>query len=482
MSPESEHWGIVGGGFLGMTLAHRLVQQGKRVTLFEGGDHLGGLASAWHIGDVVWDRHYHVTLLSDTYLRSLLAELGLEKEIQWVETRTGFYTDGKLYSMSNTLEFLRFPPLSLFDKLRLGATIFYASRITDWKKLEKIPVTQWLKQWSGSHTLEKIWLPLLRAKLGENYKKASAAFIWACIARMYAARRTGLKKEMFGYVPGGYARVLDRFAAVLGEEKVSTKFRHVAKRVEPDQNGGVRIEFGNGNSETFDQVVLTMAAPIAARVCPRLSKDEKSRLQGIQYQGIICASLLLRQPLANFYVTNITDSWVPFTAVIEMSALVDRKQFGGNSLVYLPKYLTPDDPAFSLSDQELEQMFVDALLRMYPHLGRSDVLCFRVSRVRYVVAISTLDYSEHLPPMKTSIPGVHIVNSAHIVNGTLNVNETIQLGEKAAAIFPSENHCDMPFSPGMNRVKGEGALRRSHHAQTGVVNSTFWCCSSTSKK
>jgi protoporphyrinogen oxidase len=433
VSMRRERWGIVGGGFLGMTLAHRLVQQGKRVALFEGADHLGGLASAWRIDDVVWDRHYHVTLLSDTYLRSLLAELGLEKEMQWVETRTGFYTDGKLYSMSNTPEFLRFPPLGLLDKLRLGATIFYASMIKDWKRLERIPVADWLRRWSGRHTFEKIWLPLLRAKLGQNYKKASAAFIWAIIARMYAARRTGLKKEMFGYVPGGYARILERFGELLAEENVSVRLRHRAKQVGPASGGRVFIEFENGGRELVDQVVVTAAAPYAARVCPGLSEDERTRLNGIQYQGIICASLLLQKPLANFYVTNITDSWVPFTAVIEMSALVDRKHFGGNTLVYLPKYLTPDDPAFSLSDQEVEQMFVGALLRMYPHLDRSDVLGFRVSRVRYVLAISTLDYSEHLPPMKTSIPGLHIVNSAHIVNGTLNVNETIQLAEKAAA-------------------------------------------------
>ena len=202
---KPERWGIVGGGFFGMTLAHRLRQHGKNVTLFEGASHLGGLASAWKLGDIVWDRHYHVTLLSDTYLRSLLAELGLEKEMQWVETRTGFYTDGKLYSMSNTLEFLRFPPINILSKLRLGATIFYASKLTNWKRVEKIRGIDWLTRWSGARTVEKIWLPLLRAKLGENYQKASAAFIWACIARMYAARRTGLKKEMFGYVPGGYA-------------------------------------------------------------------------------------------------------------------------------------------------------------------------------------------------------------------------------------------------------------------------------------
>jgi len=52
-------WGIVGGGFLGMTLAHRLARHGQDVTLFEAAPALGGLASAWSLGDVVWDRHYH---------------------------------------------------------------------------------------------------------------------------------------------------------------------------------------------------------------------------------------------------------------------------------------------------------------------------------------------------------------------------------------------------------------------------------------
>jgi protoporphyrinogen oxidase len=342
-----------------------------------------------------------------------------------------------MYSMSNTLEFLRFPPLGLLDKLRLGATIFFASRVKNWQKLEKIPVTDWLRRWSGSHTFEKIWLPLLRAKLGENYKKTSAAFIWACIARMYAARRTGLKKEMFGYVHGGYARVLERFAEVLAKEKVDIKLGQAARKVEPASNGKVCVELKNGQREIFDRVVLTIAAPLAARVCPVLSRDEQDRLKGIQYQGIICASLLLKRPLANFYVTNITDTWVPFTAVIEMSALVDRKHFGGNALVYLPKYVTPDDPAFSLSDEEIEGQFIEALTRIYPHFQRRDVVCFRISRVKYVLALSTLNYSERLPPMTSSIPGIHIINSAHICNGTLNVNETVQLAQKAATMLLS---------------------------------------------
>jgi protoporphyrinogen oxidase len=431
-SSKQERWAIVGGGLLGMTLAHRLSQAGKAVTLFEGAAHLGGLASAWQLGDVVWDRHYHVTLLSDTTLRALLRELGLEKEMQWVETRTGFYTDGQLYSMSNTLEFLRFPPLRLPDKLRLGATIFYASRVKDWRRLEKMLVADWLRRLSGRRTCEKIWLPLLRSKLGENYKQTSAAFIWTTIARMYAARRTGLKKEMFGYVPGGYARILKRFGEHLEEQGVSLKLgcavNHIART-----NGSLSVEYGDNGKESFDQVVLTAPAPVAARICSGLSDEEKTKLSDVQYQGIICASLLLKKPLAKFYVTNITDKQIPFTAVIEMSALVDRSHFNGHALVYLPKYVAPDDPTFALSDKDIQERFVAGLERMYPNFDRDDLISFRVSRVRHVFPIPTLNYSKRLPAVATSIRGLHILNSAHIVNGTLNVNETVQLAEKVTA-------------------------------------------------
>ena len=137
-------WCVVGGGLLGATLALRLAEAGERVTLLERAPHLGGLASAWSLGDVVWDRHYHVTLLSDARLRNLLTELGVESEVRWVVTRTGCYAGGSLYSVSNALEFVRFPPLKLVDRFRLGGTVLYASRVRDWRRLEEIGVEDWL--------------------------------------------------------------------------------------------------------------------------------------------------------------------------------------------------------------------------------------------------------------------------------------------------------------------------------------------------
>lgn len=453
MSRAANTNAIVGGGLLGLTLAHRLAQRGEKVVVFESADRLGGLADAWTLGDVVWDRHYHVTLLSDLALRGLLAELGLEQEMQWVTTRTGFFTDGRMHSMSDTVEFLKFPPLGLLDKFRLGGTIFYASKIRDGRRLEKIPVGDWLRRWSGRRAFEKIWLPLLRAKLGENWQHVSASFIWATIARMYAARRSGLKREMFGYVPGGYARILERFAAKLEDEGVEIRTRAGVRRVAPDADGGAVVECDGKAPERFGRVVLTVPAPVASRLCPELPEDVHARLNGIRYQGIVCASLLLKRPVSGYYVTNITDDWVPFTAVIETTALVDPARFGGRTLVYLPKYVPPDDPIFDESDESVRARFVAALLRMHPHLSEEDVLAFRVSRVRHVVALSTLDYTDNLPPMTTGLPGVYVVNSAHIVNGTLNVNETVRLAEEAAAdvLPPHADGTVVPLAGGAGR-------------------------------
>ncbi|HEX8287012.1 MAG TPA: NAD(P)/FAD-dependent oxidoreductase [Pyrinomonadaceae bacterium] len=468
MSETARKIAIIGSGFLGLTLALRLAETGVKVTVYESASEIGGLASAWQIGDVVWDKHYHVTLLSDAYTRKIVEEIGLGDEFEWVETKTGFYTDGKLVSMSNTLEFLQFPPLDLISKFRLGATIFYASRVKEWKALEKISVEDWLTKFSGKRTFEKMWKPLLKAKLGEAYKETSAAFIWATIQRMYAARNSGLKREMFGYVRGGYARVLEKFGEHLREKGVEIRLNEKVERIEKPNDGIIeifpakaqrreeeeiysqintdahRLKIGGENiavaemiaknqkpktKNQFDSVILTCPSTLAAKICPQLTETEKTKLENIKYQGIVCASVLMKKSLSDFYVTNITDE-TPFTGIIEMSALVDKREFEGNALVYLPKYVAPNDELFDKTDAEIEEIFLSALEKMYPHFSREDVKAFKVSRVRQVFPLPTLNYSANVPNVKTSLENVFIVNSSQITNGTLNVNETVMLAEK----------------------------------------------------
>ena len=180
---------------------------------------------------------------------------------------------------------------------------------------------------------------------------------------------------------GGYGRVLQTFGDKLRATGVEIRLQSRVENIQKHPDNKIYVD-----GAAFDKVILTAPANVAAKICPQLSGDERTKLDAISYQGIVCASVLLKHSLADFYVTNITDE-APFTAVIEMSALVYKSEFGDGALVYLPKYLSPDDEMFEKTDDE----------------------------------------------MKTSLDGLFIVNSAQITTGTLNVNETVQLAENFLA-------------------------------------------------
>lgn len=435
---------------LGLATAIRLAESGQRVKLFESAPEIGGLAAAWRMGQTEWDKFYHVVCLSDRSLRELLTKVGLEEEIRWVTTRTGFFTNGRLHSLSSSWDFLKFSPLTWFQKFRLASTILFASRIRGSKKLESTSVENWLRRLSGSATFEKIWLPLLKAKLGPAYQRTSAMFIWSYIDRMYKARRSGMKTEMFGYVPGGYRRILDSVKNHLQNLGVqlctSTTVQQVSRSPEPMLSQGrlkivsrstSSIETSSANASPsaqehyFDQVIMTLPNPIISKCCPELNTDEHHRLSSAEYLGVSCTSVLLDKPLAGFYVTNITDAGIPLTGIIEMGAIVPSQELGGNYLVYLPQYMNSDDPRFDWSDQQIQECCLEALSKIYADFSRERVRAIQTAKAKYVMTLPTLNYSDRVPPIVSSIAGLYLLNSAQVTSGCLNVNEVIEVAHRS---------------------------------------------------
>jgi protoporphyrinogen oxidase len=418
---------VIGAGVLGLAIADRLRARGDDVTVFEAAPVLGGLASAWQLGDVVWDRHYHVTLASDSHTRAMLRSIDLEDELRWVRTRSGFYAgpDRGLRPFSSGLDMLRLPGLGPLDKARLAATILAGAHERDGLRMEEMPVQAWLTKWSGRATFETFWRPLLRAKLGDEWPHATAAFIWATIQRLYAARRSGLKVEQFGYVPGGYAHVFDRLAEHLVAAGVKIDTGAAVRQVRRAQ-GGLEVQL-DGGSAAFDTVVVTTASTLAADLCPDLTDAEQQRLRSVRYMGVVCASLLLPRPLSPYYLTYLADPKSPFTAVVEMTSFIDLAEVGGWTLVYLPKYAPPDDPLFDADDAQVRDLFVPYLRRIHPQVSMADIAAFRVSRVRRVFAVPTHRYSRAMPSTTTSVPGLQLIGSANLPFATLNVNDTLSL-------------------------------------------------------
>ncbi|OKH22645.1 NAD(P)/FAD-dependent oxidoreductase [Chroogloeocystis siderophila] len=416
---------VIGGGLMGLVLAHRLSQQGHIVTVFERNHQLGGLATYHDYGSFVWDRFYHVILPSDTHLIRYLHDIGLGEQLRWRSTGTGYYVDKKLYSISNTLEFLRFPPLSWWAKFRLAFTLIYGSRIKNWQPLERISVEDWLVKVSGRKTYQKFWLPLLLAKLGENYKKVSAVFIWSYIKRLFSARDSSLNKEKLGYVVGGYKTVFDRLEKLIYTAGSCICTGVAINRIIPDSVDGLWVEY-KSKKEHFDKVIFTAPVEILQDVAPPSLVQMSGDRTSIEYLGVICMALVTRKPLVPHYIVNIADSRVPFTGAIGMTNLVSLQETAGLHLTYLPKYILSSDPLLQKTDAELRQLFVSGLRYMFPHLSENDIVTTHINRAKHVQPLQILNYSRKAPQATTSHKDFLVLNTSQFVNDTLNNNTVVR--------------------------------------------------------
>jgi len=422
--------GILGGGITGLTSAFYLLRAGAEVTVFESRPQLGGLATYFNFGKFSWDKFYHCILTSDKPLLQLVDDLGLTSEMRWTETKVGFFADQALYPMTSSLDFLRFRPLSLWQKGRLGLGVLYASRIKEGRPLERFLASAWLTRIFGAANYRKMWGPLLKCKLGACREEASAAFIWATISRLYSTREKGAsKKERLGYVRGGYRTVVSRLISEIesmgGNIGTGSTVEHVT-----GSGGAVEITTSKG-SFLFDHVISTVPSPALARIAPQLDSEYVKKLLQVKYLGVVCFVLVLKRKLSPYYVTNLTDEDLPFTGIIEMTNLISGEETAGFHLVYLPKYTSPGDPMFEASDDQIWQTFWKSLKRIFPDLNESEIENRYLFRERFVQPIPVLHYSDLVPCMRTNVEGLLVGNTTQIINSTLNNNEMVKIAKRA---------------------------------------------------
>ena len=448
--------GIVGGGVSGLALAQRLTTRGHAVTVLERADQLGGLATYQDHGQFTFDRYYHVILPTDRHLINFINDIGLSDQLRWETTLTGFFVDEKIYSMSNALEFLKFPPLSLWGKARLAFTILYCSRINNWRRLETISVEDWLIKLSGRATYEKLWKPLLLAKLGENYKRVSAVFIWTYIKRMFSARDSSASKEQMGHVSGGYKTILDRVQQVILRSGGKIELGVTVEKISPGSEGGIDI-FHDKGTDHFDKVVFTGPVTVLQKITDDSLVDVADSGHTVEYLGVQCMALVTRKPLTPFYILNIADERIPFTGIVGMSNIVEANETSGLYLTYLPKYMLSTDPEMRRPEEELQKEFLDGLRVIFPDLDDEDIVSSRIYRAEKVQPLQVLGFSNMIPKSVTKHPDFFVLNTAQFVNNTLNNNEVI----RAVNAFLDCYHSDLESPPGIEQNSNESRNEES---------------------
>ncbi|MFA4827144.1 MAG: FAD-dependent oxidoreductase, partial [Candidatus Shapirobacteria bacterium] len=124
---------ITGAGLTGLVSGYRLGQKGYSVTIFEKEKEAGGLAGGFEINGTNLEKSYHHIFKSDKYLIDLIEELGLKDKLKWSESSIGLYFDGKMYPFGTAMDLLKFNPLGLIDKIRLGLVKIYLEKDKGWE-------------------------------------------------------------------------------------------------------------------------------------------------------------------------------------------------------------------------------------------------------------------------------------------------------------------------------------------------------------
>jgi protoporphyrinogen oxidase len=180
--------------------------------------------------------------------------------------------------------------------------------------------------------------------------------------------------------------------------------------------------------------VATVPSPIFERLAPDLSPDYVRKLRALEYEAAVVALLELDRPLSDIYWLNIADPELPFTAIIEHTNYIDPSHYDGKHYVYLSKYLEPDDPWFTMPDEELITRYVPYLRKVNPGFDAGWISRSWVFRERAAQPIVPLNYSEKMPPHRTGLPGLYLANTTQIYPEDRGTNYSVRLGNQIAAL------------------------------------------------
>jgi len=136
--------GIIGGGAAGLAAAYYLTKEGHYAEVFERAPFLGGQASTFPVGGGQLERGYHHLFVSDVDMVGLIHELGLGDKLAWLESKVGLFQGGRIWDFNTPMDLLRFKPLSLLQRARVGIWTLYLQKTRNWQKFEGVTAKDWM--------------------------------------------------------------------------------------------------------------------------------------------------------------------------------------------------------------------------------------------------------------------------------------------------------------------------------------------------
>ena len=422
---------IIGAGFTGLSAAYEIAKQGYKVAVCEQQKSLGGLAGSYCLDNgQELEKFYHHWFCNDDSILEFAEELGLSDQLEYSNSKTGCFWQGKLYKLSSVLDLLRFQPLNFVDRIRLGILVPKTRLIKNWQKLESITAEQWLIKECGENVFKRVWQPLLKGKFGPYASDVSAVWFWNKI-KLRGNSRDRNGREVLVYPRNGFSgftnHIAEKIQSLGGDVFVDSC---VNEFVVKDR----RIDKIVTSNKVFEARYVIATTPLS--VLSRLLRDHVPssyihNLHKIKHLANLCVVLELALPLSDLYWINVSDPSFPFVGIIEHTNFRDPSFCGNRRIVYLSCYLEDTDSFFLMDSDEVYKKTMFHLKKVFPHFHEDSVIDFNVFKCRDAQPIVGLNHSQIIPSWESPLGNLFLATMAQVYPEDRGTNYAFKEGKRA---------------------------------------------------
>ena len=422
---------VIGGGFSGLGIAYYMRNRKDcEVTIFEHSDRVGGLASGIRADGWDWpvDRVIHHWFTTDHWALDIAKEIGMGNKLIIKDTKSSCYYNGKIAELDSPISLLKFPFISLFNRLRLAFGMAWLRLDKNFLKYEKETSFSYIKRTMGNEVFRVLWEPLFYGKFGKHAPSVNAAWFWA---------RVHPRTKSLAYVEGGFQTYAERIVEVIKENGAKVVLNAEIKKV---SNKGEKFQIIVGkNKQEFDIVVLAVPLPVALQLYD-FPVDYKEKYQPLRSIGAQYFVLELDKPFLadNSYWLNINDKSFPFMMVAEHTNFVDKKHYGNKHIIWVGKYLDYDHDLWQKDEKELLEIIIPYLSKINHRFNKSWIKRSFFTRLKNAQPIMPLNYSVKIPRIETPIENLYIANMNHVYPWDRGTNNALGLGERVAKIIKNK--------------------------------------------
>ena len=445
---------IVGAGVAGLVAGRELLRAGFAVTLFDRWPDVGGQASAFDLGNGVWiDRYYHHLFQSDSDMIALHDEL-LPGDLEWHRSSVSIWARGRTWPFVSPTDLLRYGPLPLIDRLRLGTAVLRLSARTDWEAMDDVSALEWLRGACGERAVDSVWTPLMLGKFGAHADRIPLAWLWSKITLRRRLRGTGAAKEALGYPRRSFRAICVALAddirarggeIVVDREVLAVRADGEGYALDCAGPGAYRVPPGSAERahEARADLVLFTTPTFITRRLTEWPDDIARRLDDWSYETAVVLLLELRRPFSDAYWINVADTAVPFLGLVEHTNLVPADRYPARYL-YVSNYVHADDPLARLGTDDLLRHYLAALRAMNPAFDERDMMRHWSFREEAAQPVPRVGNRHRMIPFTTPRRGLYIANTTQIYPEDRGTNYSARLGRQVAERIAA----DVPVSSG----------------------------------